>query len=178
MCNYHPNSQFNSHSRTVLAVTSQQKAPMEIHIGKDRTDEARRVIFKSPLGWHKAFNSQRRIKTTVGETLLMCLTVASGLILISYWLQPASHRFFFFPQAFKAPVVIAHTQRRKIQGGLTTQKDMLSTNTQSSGANTDIDYQAMAQMLHISKRDWRGKWKEQRQQLHYFLPLSSMDHIK
>lgn len=49
MCNYHSNSQFNSHNRTVVAVTSQQRPLMEVHICKDRTDEARRVIFKKAL---------------------------------------------------------------------------------------------------------------------------------
>lgn len=57
---------------------------MEGHICKDRTDGARGAVLKSPVGGHEAVNTQWGIKTTVGETLLMCLTVASGLILISY----------------------------------------------------------------------------------------------
>lgn len=45
MCNYHSNCQFNSHNRIELAVMSQRTPPMEMHICKDKTDEAERVIF-------------------------------------------------------------------------------------------------------------------------------------
>ncbi len=58
----------------------------------------------------------------------------------------------FFSQPFKALVIIARTQRGTIQGILTTKKDVFSTKTQTSIANTNIDYQATAQILCISTR--------------------------
>lgn len=116
MCNYHPNSQFNSHNRTAQAVTPQQKPPMEVHICKDRTDEARRVIFKKPCGADiRQLIYGGGIKTTVGETLLMCLTVASGLLLIRYWVQPPSHHFFlfFFTAVQSTGYNCTHTEENK-----------------------------------------------------------------
>lgn len=66
-----------------------QKLLTEVHICKEGW-----WLFKSPVGWHKAFNTQWQDKKkqtlTVGESVLMCLTVASGLVLIRYWLQPSS----------------------------------------------------------------------------------------
>lgn len=56
----------------------------------------------------------------------------------------------FFSQPFKALVIIERTQKRTIQGILATQRDVFSTNTQTYIANTNIDYQATAQILCIS----------------------------
>lgn len=92
----------------------------------------------------------------------MCLTVASGLLLSRYWLQPPSHHFFFF--FFFTAIQstgnnCTHAEERTKQGTLTTQKDAFSSNTQSPSANANIDYQATAQILCIYKGAWRGKWK-------------------
>lgn len=138
MCNYHPNSRFNSHNRTIQAVTSQQRLPMQVHICKEGGQ-----LFKSPVGWHKAVNTQWGIKTTIGETLLMRLTVASGLILIRYWLQPPSLTAIqstCYNCTHREENNTMHTGNSKGQV-LNKHTDLLS--------NINTDYQATAQILWI-----------------------------
>lgn len=100
MCNYQQNSQFNSRN---APVSKGSHAPRRGPHGSTVTFE------KPPRVLRQAFNTQRgdlkkRKKTTVGESVLMCLTVASGLILIRYWLQA------LFPQPYKALVIIAQSK--------------------------------------------------------------------
>lgn len=118
MCNYYPIA--SSISTITPPALSLQMWTSSVCWAETRKIWQRGSFLKAPPGWHKAVYTQKGIKTTVRGTLLMCLTVASGLILISYWLQPFPTVLFTGFQSTCYNCKYTHTQRRTIQGMLTT----------------------------------------------------------
>lgn len=113
MCNYRPNSQFNSHNRTVQAVTPQQKPHLQ---RQDRWSkdgnfkkkpcgaDIRRLIHGGGIKNHRWRNSIDVFDGGIWATIEQILTAAS----FPPFLFSSSSS-----QPFKALVIIAHTQRRE-----------------------------------------------------------------